>query len=72
VIENKVHDVRDVTFGEDEHQMHTGHAPQVLAAFRNALLNVLRAAGWTNIAAALRHYSWSVAATLQLRGTARR
>jgi predicted transposase YbfD/YdcC len=72
VIENRVHYVRDVTFGEDAHQMRTGHAPQVLAAFRNVLLNVLRAAGWTNIAAALRHYSWSVAATLQFLGMAPR
>jgi len=67
-IENRVHYVRDVTFGEDAHQMHTGNAPQVLAALRNAWLNVLRAAGWTNIAAALRHYSWSLLETLQLLG----
>jgi predicted transposase YbfD/YdcC len=68
VIENRVHYVRDVTLGEDAHQMHTGHAPQALAAMRNALLNVLRAAGWTNMAAALRHYSWSVTDALQFIG----
>jgi predicted transposase YbfD/YdcC len=67
-IENRVHYVRDVTMGEDAHQMHTGNAPQALAAIRNTVLNVLRARGWTNIAAALRHYSYSVAATLQLVG----
>jgi predicted transposase YbfD/YdcC len=67
-IENRVHYVRDVSMGEDAHQMHTGNAPQVLAALRNGWLNVLRAAGWTNIAAALRHYSWSLADTLQLLG----
>ncbi len=70
-IENRVHYVRDVTFGEDAHQMSTGHAPQVLAALRNTLLNQLRAAGRSNIAAALRHYSWSVAATLQFLGVTR-
>ncbi len=67
-IENQVHYVRDVTMGEDAHQMHAGTAPQALAAFRNALLNTLRAAGWTNIAAALRHYSYSVSAALHFIG----
>lgn len=33
-IENKVHYVRDVTLGEDAHQMHIGHAPQALAAIQ--------------------------------------
>jgi len=68
VIENKVHYVRDVTLGEDAHQMHAGHAPQVLATIRNALLNQLRAAAWTNIAAALRHYSYTPTAALQFLG----
>lgn len=67
-IENRVHYVREVTMGEDAHQMHTGHAPQALAALRNAVLNRLRAAGWTNIAAALRHYSYSVADALAFVG----
>jgi predicted transposase YbfD/YdcC len=67
-IENTVHYVRDVTLGEDAHQMSTGHAPQVLAALRNAVLNVVRAAGWTNIAAAVRHYSYTPSAALQLLG----
>lgn len=38
-IENRVHYVRDVTFGEDAHQMSTGSAPQALAALRNGVLN---------------------------------
>lgn len=67
-IENRVHYVRDVTLGEDAHQMHTGHAPQALAAIRNVLLNLLRAAGWRNMAAALRHYSYSLPAALQFIG----
>jgi hypothetical protein len=66
--ENRVHDVRDVTMGEDAHQMHAGNAPHALAARRNALLNIFRAAGWTNIAAALRHYSYSVSAALEVIG----
>ncbi len=55
-IENRVHYVRDVTLGEDAGQVWAGHAPQALAALRNALLSLLRARGWANIAAALRHY----------------
>ncbi len=43
--------------GEDARQMHTGQAPQSLAALRHTLLKLLRCAGWTNIAAALRHYA---------------
>ncbi len=69
-IENRVHYVRDVTMGEDAQQLYTGHAPQVLAAMRNALLNLLRVAGWTNIAAALRHYSASVDNALRFLGVA--
>lgn len=67
-IENRVHYVRDVSMGEDAHQMYTGHAPQVLATLRNVLLNLLRAAGWTNIAAALRHYSYAPTTALQFIG----
>ena len=53
MIENRVQYVRDVTMGEDGHQMHTGQAPQALAALRNTVLTLLRRAGWTTIAAAL-------------------
>ncbi len=67
-IENRVHYVRDVTFGEDAHQMHTGGAPQALAALRNGIMNRLRAAGWTNMAAALRHYANAVPEALQFVG----
>jgi len=37
-----LHWVRDVTFGEDKCQVKRGHAPQNLAAFRNAAINLLR------------------------------
>jgi predicted transposase YbfD/YdcC len=59
-IENRLHYVRDETLGEDRCQMHAGHAAQALAALRNGLLNMLRAKGWQNIAAALRHFGASV------------
>lgn len=67
-IENQVHYVRDVTFGEDQGQAAAGSTPQALAAVRNALLLLIRRAGWTNIADALRVYSASVRAALDLLG----
>lgn len=53
-IENKVHYVRDVTFDEDRSQVRAGHIPQVMAAFRNLAISILRLLGYTNIAAACR------------------
>lgn len=44
-IENKLHYVRDVTCREDQTRTNTGHAPQVLAALRNATLTLLRRLG---------------------------
>jgi len=67
-IENKVHRVRDVTMGEDANQTHTGQAPHVLAALRNAVLNLFRQHGWTNIADAFRHHGASVDRALALIG----
>lgn len=67
-IENKVHWVRDVTMGEDANQTHTGPAPHALAALRNAVLNLFRQQGWTNIADAFRHYGASVKQALALVG----
>ena len=67
-IENKVHYVRDVTFGEDAGQAHTGATAQVLAARRNARLILLRPQGWTRIADALRHFGANVARALSLVG----
>jgi len=59
-IENRSHYVRDVTFGEDASQIHTGNAPQCLAALRNAIISLLRSSGVTNIAAALRKNAYQV------------
>jgi predicted transposase YbfD/YdcC len=67
-IENRLHYVRDVTFGEDASQVRSAAAPEVLAALRNALLGLLRQHGYTNIAEALRHFAWSPGAALQLFG----
>jgi predicted transposase YbfD/YdcC len=56
-IENALHWVRDVTYGEDHCQVRTGNTAQVMATLRNVALNALRQAGHTNIAAALRHHA---------------
>lgn len=67
-IENKLHYVRDVTMREDASQVRTGSAPEVLAALRNLVVGLLRRAGVTNIAAALRHYSYKPKEVLVLLG----
>jgi len=67
-IEKGKHYVRDVTIGEDRHQMHTGEARQVLAALRNALIDLWRSQGWSNIADALRDTAASVRRALTLIG----
>ena len=67
-IENRLHWVRDVVFGEDQSQVRTGSAPQLLAALRNLVIGMLRLQGVKNIAAALRHYGWKPWETLTLIG----
>jgi predicted transposase YbfD/YdcC len=52
-----LHWVRDVTFDEDRSQVRTGNGPQIMAALRNLVITALRLAGYTNIAAALRHHA---------------
>jgi predicted transposase YbfD/YdcC len=55
VIENRLHWVRDVTFGEDLSQTRTGGGPRMMASLRNVVISVLRLAGHDNIARALRY-----------------
>jgi predicted transposase YbfD/YdcC len=56
-IENGLHYVRDVTLGEDACQVRADRAPANFAACRNTALNLLRLAGVTNVAAALRRHA---------------
>ncbi len=65
-----LHYIRDVTFGEDASQVRTGSAPQALAAVRNLVISLLRLAGATNVAKALRHNSRKPHRSLQLLGIA--
>ena len=67
-IENKSHWVRDVTFDEDRSQVRCGSIPQVMAAFRNTTIGLLRGAGYTNIAAACRRRAAQPAQALALIG----
>jgi predicted transposase YbfD/YdcC len=69
-IENRLHWVRDVTFDEDRSQVRTGVGARVMASLRNLAIGVLRLAGATHIAAALRHVSYNVARPLRLVGLA--
>lgn len=56
-IENKSHYVRDVTLGEDRSQVRGGNIAQVMAALKNACITLVRVAGYTNVAAALRYHA---------------
>ena len=57
-IENSLHYVRDVTFGEDRSKIRTGTAPQVMAALRNLAITLIHRAGFTQIAATRRHFAF--------------
>ena len=67
-IENRLHWVRDVTFDEDRSQVRKGAGAQVMAALRNLAIGLLRRAGASNIAAALRHCARHVKKALRLIG----
>lgn len=67
-IENRLHWVRDVTYGEDTSQVRTGTAPRAMASLRNLAISALRQTGWTNIAQALRHMTRDTTRPLTLLG----
>jgi predicted transposase YbfD/YdcC len=54
LIENQVHNVRDVTFREDQHQARSGTGPAIMATLRNTAIGWHRINGATNIARANR------------------
>ena len=56
-IENRFHWIRDVTFDEDRCQIRKGAGAQVMAGLRNLAISLLRMAGATNIAQALRYWA---------------
>jgi predicted transposase YbfD/YdcC len=56
-IEDRLHWIRDMDFDEDRSQIRTASGPRVMAALRNLAITILRLAGHTSIAAALRYHS---------------
>jgi predicted transposase YbfD/YdcC len=65
-VENCVHYVRDVTFGEDHSRTRTGVLPNILAIARNLAINLYRDAGFTNMAQAKRLCSYGLKHILTL------
>jgi len=67
-IENCVHYVRDVSMGEDSSSLRSDNAPQAMAAFRNAILSLLRFEGWNIIPDAFRFFSANLPKSVQIIG----
>jgi predicted transposase YbfD/YdcC len=67
-IENKVHWVRDVTFGEDASRIRTGARPRIMATLRNLAIGLIRQAGYTKIAATIRKIKYDTALLLAILG----
>jgi predicted transposase YbfD/YdcC len=65
-IENRLHWVRDVNFGEDASRIRTGQAPQVMATFRNLAISVLGLLGYDSLIEGLRHFAWNPADAVKL------
>jgi predicted transposase YbfD/YdcC len=69
-IENRLHWVRDVTFGEDASTARTGSLPRAMASLRNLAVGALRLAGHSSLAAALRRTGRDPARPLAILGLA--
>lgn len=65
-IENDLHWVRDVVLGEDASRLRTGHAPQVLAIFRNLAIGLLGLLGYDSPSEGLRHFAWNAEEAIAL------
>jgi predicted transposase YbfD/YdcC len=65
-VENKVHYVRDVTFGEDKSRIRILPLPQILAIARNLAINLYRNAGFDNMAQARRRCQFDLDHLLSL------
>lgn len=67
-VENRLHWVRDVTFGEDGSCVRTNRGPEQLATARNAAIAVCREHKYPNIAAARREFAWNPPRLLAILG----
>lgn len=70
--ENRLHYVKDMTLGEDHSHLHCGAGPQIMAILRTSAISLLRRAGYSAIAAQLRHYSRHPESVLALLGLSHR
>ena len=52
--------------GEDRSTVHKDHGPKIMAALRNTVVSLLRRAGFSTIAARLRHNSVHPEAALEV------
>ena len=65
-IENGLHGVRDGTLREDASRIRRGSATQVMAIVRNIVVFLFNRQGYTNAAAATRHYVCHPEETLEI------
>jgi predicted transposase YbfD/YdcC len=56
-IKDRLHWVRVTDFDEDRSQVRTASGPRIMASLRNLVITILRLAGTTSIAAALRYHA---------------
>ncbi|WP_230882344.1 ISAs1 family transposase [Planomonospora sp. ID91781] len=67
-IGNRLHWVRDATFGENHCQVRTANAPRVMAGLRNLVIGVLRRSGSGNLAKTIRYLGRDAARVLPILG----
>ncbi len=65
-IENRLHWVRDVILGEDASRIRTGHAPQVMAVFRNVAVSLLGLLDYDSPSEGFRHFAWNPAEAIKI------
>lgn len=65
-IENSLHYVRDVTFGEDRSRIRSGQAPEVMAALRNLAITLIQRSGFAQIASRRRYLAFHPRQALSL------
>ncbi len=65
-IENRLHWVRDVILAEDASRIRTGHAPQVMAVFRNMAVSLFGLLGFDSPSEGLRHFAWNPAEAIRI------
>jgi predicted transposase YbfD/YdcC len=68
-IENGLHGVRDGTLREDASRIRKGSATQVMAIVRNIVIFLFNREGYTNAAAATRHYVCQPQESLEILST---